>query len=152
MPEPELALWLDADLSLLGFGLGNDLTARDIEAANPLYLPQAKVHAACCSLGPGVLPCHSFDRAAELVIALRILRGSEPLFSASIGVNALHRSLQELVEYLGRDNVFPDGVVLLTGTGIVPPDDLGLMAGDEVVIAEPTLGVLRNPIVVGGDR
>lgn len=150
IPEPELALWLDSDLSLLGIGLGNDLTARDVEAASPLYLPQAKIYRACCSLGPAVLACSAFEAALERVLTLTIRRHGDALFRGEMAVAAIRRPLQELVEYLGRSNAFPGGVVLLTGTGIVPPGGVTLKRGDEVVVADPLLGQLRNPI--GGSR
>jgi 2-dehydro-3-deoxy-D-arabinonate dehydratase len=152
VPEPELGLWLDADLSLLGFGLGNDLTARDIEAANPLYLPQAKVWADSCSLGPAVLPASDYADADGIAIRCVIERDGETVWSDELGVDALHRRLEDLVDWLGRENRFPDGVVLLTGTGMVPPDSVALRAGDVIHISADRLGTLSNPVITGAPR
>lgn len=149
VPEPELALWLDPALKLLGIGLGNDVSARDIEAENPLYLPQAKVHERCCALGPGVLATADFDSVAAETIRMRIEREGAELFAGEISVSALRRRPEELIGYLGRDNRFPDGVVLLTGTGIVPPDEVSLAAGDEISISSQALGTLTNRVRKG---
>jgi 2-dehydro-3-deoxy-D-arabinonate dehydratase len=146
VPEPELALWLDHDLSLLGLGLGNDLTARDIEAANPLYIPQAKIWAGACSLGPGVLPTADYGSAAELVLRCTIEREGAEVWSGELRVGDLHRRLEDLVDWLGRENHFPDGVVLMTGTGIVPPDSVALQDADVVHISAGGLGTLTNPV------
>ena len=149
VPEPELAVWLDGDLRILGFALGNDVTARDIEAANPLYLPQAKIYDGACALGPFVLAADDPSAAADLVLKLCIERDGADVFVAEAPVADLRRPIQELVSWLGRDNSFVDGVVLLTGTGIVPPNDIHLCHGDVVSIAADGLGELRNPVRAG---
>jgi 2-dehydro-3-deoxy-D-arabinonate dehydratase len=149
VPEPEIGLWLDRDLALLGVGLGNDLTARDLEAENPLYLPQAKIWQASCSLGPWVVACNDFEALRDLRVELAIRRDDEAIFSGSMKFASMRRHPSELIEQLGRFNEFPGGVVLLTGTGIVPPDDIDLRGGDEISIRSPELGELRNGVSVG---
>src|SRR4051794_3570561 len=134
VPEPELALVLTPGLRLVGFTVGNDVSARDIEGRNPLYLPQAKVYDACCALGPVVTLAGAMPPADQVGITLRIERGDEVAFEGSTSVSRMARRFEELIDWLGRDNLFPDGVVLLTGTGIVPPDEFGLHAGDLVHI------------------
>jgi len=156
VPEPELALWLDSDLSLLGIGLGDDVTARDLEAENPLYLPQAKIWQGSCALGPWVLAWSTAVPLDSLEISMEINREGQVLFSGRVPLSRMHRQIDQLIEQLGHNNLFPEGVILLTGTGIVPPAHLGLHAGDEVCIeglyrGEPGyLGQLRNPVVQGG--
>lgn len=145
VPEPELTLLLDARLSVVGYTIGNDLTARDIEGQNPLYLPQAKVYDRSCALGPIIVPAGALDPYA-LDITCEIRRGGAVLFAGTTSTSALHRRLDDLAAYLGRGNSFPCGVFLMTGTGIVPPDDVALRAGDEVVISISGLGALRNVV------
>jgi 2-dehydro-3-deoxy-D-arabinonate dehydratase len=128
------------------------MSSRDIEGENPLYLPQAKVYGACCALGPLIALRDSIADPANLTISIQILRGGSRIFAGEIGTNKIVRSYADLIGYLGRDNLFPDGVVLLTGTGIVPPDDTTLEAGDEVAIAIEGIGELRNPVVRGFRR
>lgn len=152
VPEPELALWLDADLRLLGLGLGNDMSARDIEGENALYLPQAKVYARAAAVGPGVLPCDDFEAALGHEITLRILRGGSEVFAGSTSTDRLHRKPAELAEWLSRDNLFPTGCVLMTGTGIVPDDDFTLRDGDRIEISSPRLGTLANTVQKGYNR
>lgn len=123
VPEPELALVLNSDLQLVGYTIGNDMSARDIEGANPLYLPQAKVYTGCCALGPTIVLA---TEVPPLEIECAIRRSEEVVFEGRISTDQFKRSYAELIEYLGRDNSFPEGVVLLTGTGIVPPDDFTL--------------------------
>ena len=143
VPEPELTLLLDARLAIVGYTVGNDLTARDIEARNPLYLPQAKVFDRGASIGPLVVPAGALDPYA-LEIECAIRRGGETIFQAATSTSALHRRLDDLVAYLGRHNAFPAGAYLMTGTGIVPPDDVSLTSGDEVAITIAGIGTLRN--------
>jgi 2-dehydro-3-deoxy-D-arabinonate dehydratase len=147
VPEPELALVLDPALRLVGYTLGNDVSARDIEGRNPLYLPQAKVYDACCSLGPTVVSVLGFPPLSEVEIRLTIERAGGVLFESSTSVARMARRPDDLIAWLGRDNVFPDGVILLTGTGIVPPDDLSLSPGDRVCIEAATIGCLINSVV-----
>jgi len=143
VPEPELALVLNPDLQLVGYTIGNDMSARDIEGANPLYLPQAKIYTGCCALGPTIVLA---TEVPHLEIECTIRRDEQVAFGGRIGTNHFKRSYAELIEYLGRDNRFPRGVVLLTGTGIVPPDDFRLQDGDVVSITIAPAGTLVNPV------
>jgi 2-dehydro-3-deoxy-D-arabinonate dehydratase len=145
VPEPELAVVLGADRTPLAATIGNDVSSRDIEGANPLYLPQAKIYAGACALGPALFVppdwCYEFE------IELRILGpGGEPVFEDRTSTANMCRSLTVLIDYLFRDNPVPVGTVLLTGTGIVPPDDVTLTAGQSVEITIPEIGTLRNPV------
>jgi 2-dehydro-3-deoxy-D-arabinonate dehydratase len=149
VPEPELALVVNPALELVGFTIGNDMSSRDIEGENPLYLPQAKLYARCCALGPLIALRDTIGDPANLSVTLAIMRDGISVFSGATSTRRIVRPYADLIGYLGRDNIFPDGVVLLTGTGIVPPDDVTLAAGDEVVIAIEGIGELRNPVVQG---
>ncbi len=149
VPEPELALVLSPSLRLVGFTIGNDVSARDIEGENPLYLPQAKVYDASCALGPVVTLAAAMPPLHTLTIRLEIERNGTAAFDGSTSVGRMARRLEELIDWLGRDNLFPDGVVLLTGTGIVPPDEFTLQAGDLVRITIDGIGTLTNPVVQG---
>jgi 2-dehydro-3-deoxy-D-arabinonate dehydratase len=151
VPEPELALVLSPTLDLVGFTVGNDMSARDIEGENPLYLPQAKVYDGCCALGPAIALASSLAKPDELEIRLEIERGGAVSFSGTTSTARMARRYEELIGWLGRDNVFPDGVVMLTGTGVVPPDDFSLAAGDVVRITIEGVGTLENPVVQGGE-
>lgn len=145
VPEPELALAITSEGRLFGYTIGNDVSARDVEGENPLYLPQAKVYAGSCSLGPSILLGDSeLPRKTEIV--MKIVRGGEGVFSGTTTLDQLKRTAEELIEYLFRDNVFPDGCYLLTGTGIVPPDDFTLESGDEVSITIEPIGTLANVV------
>lgn len=146
VPEPELALVLNSALELVGYTIGNDVSSRSIEGENPLYLPQAKVYGACCALGPAIVPADEVADPLDLAIRLEIARGGATVFQGETSTARLHRSLADLIAYLGRDNPFPAGAVLLTGTGIVPPDDFTLAPGDVVRIAIAGLGTLENPV------
>lgn len=149
VPEPELALVLSPDLRLVGFTIGNDVSARDIEGRNPLYLPQAKVYDGCCALGPVVTLAAGMPPTDALGIRMVINRVGVPVFQGETSTRQLARRFDELIAWLGRDNSFPDGVVLLTGTGIVPPDEFSLQLGDEVQIGIDGIGTLVNPVVQG---
>ncbi|MFO0910750.1 MAG: fumarylacetoacetate hydrolase family protein [Isosphaeraceae bacterium] len=144
VPEPELALVLSASLELVGFTVGNDVSARDIEGENPLYLPQAKVYDACCALGPFITLASAMPPPEEQVITLQIRRGGELAFEGTTSVARMARSFDELIRWLGINNSFPDGVVLLTGTGVVPPDEFTLSDGDQVAITIAGIGTLAN--------
>lgn len=146
VPEPELALVLGPALELVGFTLGNDVTARDLEGENALYLPQAKTFTGCCALGPVIVLADEIPEPEKLEVRCRIERGGRTILDEAFSVGRMKRSLAELIGYLGRDNGFPHGVVLLTGTGIVPPDDLALADGDLVEISADGMGVLMNPV------
>jgi 2-dehydro-3-deoxy-D-arabinonate dehydratase len=145
VPEPELALAINARGRIIGYTIGNDMSARDIEGENPLYLPQAKVYTESCALGPCVL-LTSEALPPDTPIALQIRRGEALAFDGSTTLAAMKRSVQELADYLFRDNVFPSGCVLLTGTGVVPPDDFTLQSGDVIAITIPPIGTLENTV------
>lgn len=146
VPEPELALVLDASGTIVGFTIGNDVSSRQIEAENPLYLPQAKIYRGSCALGPAVLIAAPTTRI-EFELRLRILdRDRSILFEGQTSTRQMKRSFGELVDYLTRFNVIRDGTVLLTGTGIVPHDAFTLEPGHTVEIEVPGIGVLSNPV------
>lgn len=147
VPEPELALVISPTKKLVGFTVGNDMSARDIEGENPLYLPQAKVYNGCCGLGPFVLiPESPVDRAATK-IRLRIDRGGSTVFSGETDLSQMKREFPELIDWLTRENDLATGAFLLTGTGVVPPDDFTLHDGDVSSIEITGIGTLTNPIV-----
>lgn len=145
VPEPELALFISPGGRITGYTIGNDMSSRDIEGENPLYLPQAKVYHRSCALGPGIL-VSSEMLAASTEIRLTISRGGQTAFTGSTTVAGLKRKPRELVEYLYRDNFFPGGSFLLTGTGVVPPDAFTLAAGDEIRIEIDGIGSLVNVV------
>jgi len=149
VPEPELALVISPSLRIVGYTVGDDVSARDIEGENPLYLPQAKVYDACCALGPAVTLAGSMPPLADVQIRLEIDRAGSTVVRESTPLSRMARKLEDLVDWLGRDNRFPDGVFLLTGTGIVPPDDFSLAPGDIVRITIDGIGTLSNPVVRG---
>jgi 2-dehydro-3-deoxy-D-arabinonate dehydratase len=150
VPEPELALVLDADGTILGLTAGNDVTARDVEGANPLYLPQAKLFAAAGSLGPAVLVAD--EPQQPFAIELRVWGADGAvLIDTATSTAALRRRPQDLVGWLLRDNPVPAGSVLYTGTGIVPPDDLALQPGMRTEVRIPGIGTLRNPVRAAGE-
>lgn len=143
VPEPELTLAITARGRIFGYTIGNDMSSRDIEGENPLYLPQAKVYAGSASMGPCLLVTDTPpDR--DTTIQLEIVREGAPAFQGSTAISQIKRPLESLVEYLFRDNVFPDGCYLMTGTGIVPPDHFSLRSGDEVRITIAPIGTLVN--------
>ena len=147
VPEPELGLVLNPAMEMVGFTIGNDMSSRSIEGANPLYLPQAKVYTASCALGPSLVLAPQ-DKWPDTELHIVIERDREVAFSGKIHTGQIKRTLSELVEYLGRSNTFPDGVILLTGTGIVPDSDFTLQAGDVVRITIDGLGTLENTVRV----
>ncbi|MHB1560403.1 MAG: fumarylacetoacetate hydrolase family protein [Isosphaeraceae bacterium] len=149
VPEPELALVLSPSLKLVGFTVGNDVSARDIEGENPLYLPQAKVYDGSCALGPVITLASAMPPRASIGIRLEIERGSEVVYRGETSLARMARTLEDLIDWLGREDRFPNGVILLTGTGIVPPDDFSLEAGDRVAIEIDGIGTLVNPVVRG---
>lgn len=145
VPEPELTLLVSPKGKILGYTVGNDMSSRDIEGENPLYLPQAKVYDRSCALGPCIL-VSSDPLPATTKIQLDIFRSSQGVFSGSTTLASMKRNPTELVEYLYRDNVFPNGCFLLTGTGIVPPDSFTLQQGDEIRITIDGIGTLINSV------
>jgi len=147
VPEPELALVLNRDGETVGYTVGNDVSSRSIEGENPLYLPQAKVYTAAAALGPTIALAWEIDNVADLAIRLIIRRAGSVLFEGETATSQIHRPFAELVSYLRRHNAFPAGVVLMTGTGIIPPPEFTLEHGDNVEIAIDAIGTLRNPVV-----
>ena len=129
---------------IFGYTIGNDMSSRDIEGENPLYLPQAKVYLGCCALGPGVVVREPLPR--ETSIELRIRRGGAEVFSGATSLTQMKRTFDELASWLVRENSFPAGCFLLTGTGLVPPNEFTLHRGDEVAITISSLGTLRNVV------
>jgi 2-dehydro-3-deoxy-D-arabinonate dehydratase len=150
VPEPELALVLSPHLHVLGYTIGNDVSARDIEGENPLYLPQAKVYDHCCALGPVITLADSMPRLDCVSIHLTVERRGERVFEGATTLAEMARPCEDLVRWLGRDNTFPNGAILLTGTGIVPPDDFALAAGDLVSIDVTGIGKLTNHVEQAG--
>jgi 2-dehydro-3-deoxy-D-arabinonate dehydratase len=141
--EPELTLVIDPSGKIVGYTIGNDMSSRDIEGENPLYLPQAKIYDGSCALGPCVLLATE-PLSEYTTIYLEILRGRESAFTGSTTLASLKRDPKELVEFLFRDNSFPDGAFLMTGTGVVPADDFTLHSGDRIRISIDGIGTLEN--------
>lgn len=149
VPEPEFTLVINPRKQLVGYTVGNDMSARDIEGENPLYLPQAKVYNDCCGLGPCVqLADGPLDRAATKIV-LTIHRQGQEVFRGMANLDMMKRTFEDLIDWLGKDNSFPQGALLLTGTGIVPPNDFTLVAGDSVAISITGIGTLTNRVVQG---
>lgn len=147
VPEPECALVINSAAEVIGYTVGNDVSSRSIEGENPLYLPQAKVYDKAAALGPVIALASEIDDPNDLAIELVIRRGGEIAFQGSTSTNQLHRTFDDLVEYLYRDNTHYHGAILMTGTGIVPPSDFTLEAGDEVSITIDGIGTLTNPVI-----
>jgi len=143
VPEPELTLFICSEGTIEGYTIGNDMSSRDIEGENPLYLPQAKSYNASAAIGPCLFvpgkPIHP-----DSMIRLEIKRQNELIFSGEISINRMKRKHTELVEYLFRETSFPNGVYLMTGTGVVPPDHFTLKSGDEIKISIDNIGTLLN--------
>jgi 2-dehydro-3-deoxy-D-arabinonate dehydratase len=145
VPEPELALCINSRGTIVGYTIGNDVSSRDIEGENPLYLPQAKVYDGSCALGPGLYVSEK-PLPAETEIALRITRDGKPAFEGRTTLAQMRRRPEELVEFLYRETTFPTGCILLTGTGIIPPDEFTLLSGDLVEITIDPIGTLVNTV------
>jgi 2-dehydro-3-deoxy-D-arabinonate dehydratase len=145
VPEPELTLAINAHGKIFGYTVGNDMSSRDIEGENPLYLPQAKVYDKSTALGP-CLYVTDQPLPASTTIAIEIRRDDTAVFSGTTAISQIKRSFTELAEFLFRDNSFPHGTYLLTGTGIVPPDAFTLRSGDEIRITIEPIGTLVNPV------
>jgi 2-dehydro-3-deoxy-D-arabinonate dehydratase len=146
IPEPELGLVLDREGSILGYTIGNDMSCRDIEGENPLYLPQAKTWRRSCAIGPAIRLIETVEDPYDFEIGLQIIRKNQVVVEGSVNTRQLKRKLEELVSFLIRDNDIYDGTILLTGTGIVPPNDFTLASGDRVDISIAGIGMLSNPI------
>ena len=149
VPEPELTLVMNSRARLVGFTAGNDMSSRDIEGDNPLYLPQAKVYNQCCGLGPWITLADSMPPLSEIGIGVTIHREGRVVFEGRTGVDQMARTPEDLMEWLWRDNSFPNGVLLMTGTGIVPESDFTLQPGDRVDVSIDGIGTLSNPVVQG---
>jgi 2-dehydro-3-deoxy-D-arabinonate dehydratase len=146
VPEPELGLVLGQGGALTGVTIGNDVSSRSIEGTNPLYLPQAKIYAGACAIGPAVLEPDDWSRPFEIEMRILAADGDE-LYTGETSTEQMRRSFDELAEWLVRENPVPPGSVLLTGTGLVPPADFTLEPGHVVAIRVPGIGLLRNPVV-----
>lgn len=144
VPEPEVALAINRAGTIFGYTIGNDMSSREIEGENPLYLPQAKVYRGCCALGPGLVVREPLPAAT--VIRLEIRRKQMMVFSGETSLARMKRTFPELAQWLCREDVFPKGCYLLTGTGIVPPNDFTLAPDDEICIHVDGLGTLRNTV------
>jgi 2-dehydro-3-deoxy-D-arabinonate dehydratase len=149
VPEPEATLVINSRCELVGFTIGNDMSSRDIEGENPLYLPQAKVYNQCCGLGPCVTLRGAMPPRESIAIEMLIQRNGATVFSGRTTIAQMARSFEELIGWLTRDNSFPNGVFLLTGTGIVPESHFTLQPDDWVIIRMDGVGELANPIVQG---
>ncbi len=147
VPEPEVAIVVNKFREIIGFSICNDMTARTIEGENPLYLPQAKSYLGSTSLGPDITLAWLAPSAADMSIHAEIKRGSEIVWQADTALSGLNRTLPDLVDYLFRCQTFPDGVILSTGTGIIPPLEFITKEGDVISITVNGLGLLSNPVV-----
>ena len=148
VPEPELALVLNSRGAIVGCTIGNDMSSRDIEGENLLYLPQAKIYDRSCALGPWILVGPSESEVRAAAVRISIWRNRDRAFTGETSIGNIRRSFLDLAEYLFRSQRFPHGAVLLTGTGIVPPDSFTLQDQDVIEIEIPPIGILRNPVTV----
>lgn len=148
IPEPEVAVVVNCFREVVGYTICNDVTARSIEGENPLYLSQAKIYVGSTALGPDITPIWDAPNASEMGIRAQIVRAGATVWRAETSLNELHRSLDQLIEYLFRCQTFPHGVILSTGTGIVPPPDVNLQSGDVVRIEVDGVGELVNEVEV----
>lgn len=148
VPEPEVAIVINKFREIIGLTICNDVTSRNIEGENPLYLPQAKMYFGSTALGPVIKPIWQIKNLASLSISAKIMRGANLVWQAQTSLASLNRKFDDLVDYLFRCQSFPNGVILSTGTGIVPPMDITLMANDVVTIEVEEIGTLENQVVV----
>lgn len=147
VPEPEFALVINTRGEIVGYTIGNDVSSRTIEGENPLYLPQAKVYSRCAGLGPVIALASELTDTSDCAIKLTIRRGGVVFFEGESSTAQIHRTFEDLVRYLRSNNDFPSGVILMTGTGIVPPTEFTLEDGDHVTIAIAGIGELQNPVI-----
>ena len=152
VPEPEVAIYINKHREIIGYAICNDVTARSIEGENPLYLSQAKIYIGSTAIGPDITPAWLAPAANEMSIKAKILRGSALVWEAETSLGALNRTLEDLVNYVFRCQDFPHGLILSTGTGIVPPMDIALAAGDIVEIKVAGVGTLSNTVEVIPER
>jgi len=152
VPEPEVAIYINKYREIIGYAICNDMTARTIEGENPLYLSQAKIYIGSTAIGPDITPAWLAPAPAEMKIKAKILRGTAVAWEAETSLAALNRTLEDLITYLFRCQDFPHGVILSTGTGIVPPLDISLAAGDVVEIDVAGIGKLTNSVEVIPER
>jgi len=145
-PEPELGVVL-RNGEIVGFTIGNDMSSREIEGENPLYLPQAKVYDRCCSIGPCVASTESIEDPHDLEMTIEIERDGELVYEDATSTGEMARTCEELVSYLTRHNPLPEMAVLLTGTSLVPPDEFSLAVDDDVRIDIEGIGTLSNPVI-----
>jgi 2-dehydro-3-deoxy-D-arabinonate dehydratase len=148
VPEPELALVINSQGIIVGYTIGNDMSSRDIEGENLLYLPQAKIYHRSCAIGPYIVAGSTEAVARTWIIHLQIYRGGKIVFEGQTNVNQIKRPFEELVSYLYRSQTFPYGAILLTGTGIVPGDDFTLQLDDRIRIEVNGIGVLENTVIM----
>ena len=148
VPEPELTLVVNSAKKLVGVSIGNDMSSRDIEGENLLYLPQAKVYDGACAVGPWIVVGVHEEEIRKWTIGVKILRNDQVVFSGETDINNIKRRFDELLDYLGRSQSFPHGAMLLTGTGVVPDEDFTLAARDVVSITISGIGTLENPVLV----
>ena len=149
VPEPEVTLVLNAKLDIVGLTVGNDMSSRDIEGENPLYLPQAKCYDQCAGLGPWITLFETMPPPESIGVDLKIQREGQLVFDQQTSAAEMARSFEDLVAWLGRDNSFPNGAFLMTGTGIVPTSEFTLLPGDTIHITIEGIGTLSNPVVQG---
>jgi 2-dehydro-3-deoxy-D-arabinonate dehydratase len=148
VPEPELALVLNSRGKVAGYTIGNDMSSRDIEGENLLYLPQAKIYRHSCALGPWIQSGATEAEAREWKIKIEIRRGGKSVFTGETSVGQIKRRFEELAGFLFRSQSFPHGAVMLTGTGVVPPESFTLQEHDEIGIEITGIGWLRNPVML----
>ncbi|MEM6689153.1 MAG: fumarylacetoacetate hydrolase family protein [Planctomycetota bacterium] len=149
VPEPEITLVLSPSMKIVGLTVGNDMSSRDIEGENPLYLPQAKCYDQCAGLGPWITLMESLPELSEIRVDLSIERAGEAVFGGQTDASQMARQFDDLVQWLGRDNTLAEGAFLMTGTGIVPNNDFTLNPGDVVHITISNVGTLSNTIIQG---
>lgn len=145
VPEPELTLMVTSSGKIIGYTIGNDMSSRSIEGENPLYLPQAKTYDGCAAIGPCIY-LNEDGLANDTNIHLEIIRSNENVFDGNVGISQMKRTLEELVSFVYRECSFPHGCLIMTGTGIVPPNDFTLAPGDEIKITIDNIGTLINTV------